>query len=59
MKSFLLGGIGALVASVVLSNCGTRGGLVAEEEIVPREAHEIKQLKRSEYQSRQEDLGWR
>ncbi|BCX49407.1 hypothetical protein HAHE_33150 [Haloferula helveola] len=59
MKSPLLFGLLAAFAALLLSNCGSRGGLAAEEEAVAPEAHEMKQFRRSEYEQRGESLGWR
>lgn len=59
MKSASLIVACSLLMGLLLSNCGPRGGIVAEEERVPSEAHEMKQLRRAEIEERKEDRGWR
>lgn len=49
----------SVFAAIVLSSCGSRGGLAAEEEAVPPDAHEMKQFRRAELEDRREGLGWR
>lgn len=49
----------SLLAGFLLSSCGSRGGLAAEEEAVSPEAHEMKQLRRAELENREQERGWR
>lgn len=59
MKSAWLFFASALFSGLLFSNCGPRGGLAAEEEAVQPEAYEMKQMRRSEFETREQELGWR
>lgn len=49
----------ALFSGLFFSSCGARGGLATEEAAVSPEAHEIKQLRRAEFESRETERAWR